>query len=457
MDRAQPVQDPRRRCAREARPPPGTAQLDEHRGRVDLEERQEPELAAEPSDLVRADQRHLERLLDEAAHLEHRAEVGVRTRDDGRVVGRVGQRDRSAQELDATADVTERREVDPEDAHRPRFDGLIADRLRHLHRFASEGDRFGGPGRQHEVRGEAGQDACPDRRRRRAIEQGDGFLEGVDRGRRVAREPGCVPEPLTRTRAPLAIRVRLGRGDRVDEVERVLRVVDRPRCVADEDGRCARGVEQARRGRGRPVDRPGRTGPRARWRARTGGSPRRRQRPRARRRPPRSPPAARDRDRAPLSSDGRSRPADWPRPRHRSPGGPRWPGRRPRGGCAVRTAAARRRPPPGRGRGGTGSAPPSSSGPRREAGHATASRRPVASSLPDRPQTSARTSCSTCGRRPRRPPRGGRRAPTPRTGGPGGRRAGCRADDRVPGRLDPRPPRAPRRRTHCRPIAGRSN
>ena len=57
------------------------SEVDEVLGRVDLEERAEPEVAAELADALHAGQRDLERFLHEAAHLEHAAEVGVGARD----------------------------------------------------------------------------------------------------------------------------------------------------------------------------------------------------------------------------------------------------------------------------------------------------------------------------------------------------------------------------------------
>ncbi len=103
-------------------------QLDQHRGGVELEEDPEAQLAAIPSAALDAGERHLERLLHEPAHLEHAAEVRLGARDRDGIIGRAGQVDRTAQKVDAASDVAEGREIDAEDAHRPRLDALVAQR-----------------------------------------------------------------------------------------------------------------------------------------------------------------------------------------------------------------------------------------------------------------------------------------------------------------------------------------
>ena len=177
-------------------------ELDQHRGRVDLEEDPEAQLGAVPSRALDAGERDLERLLDESAHLEDGAEIGVGPRDRGRIVGGARERERSAQEVDAAGDVAERREVDAEDAHRPRFDPLVAQRTRRRDRSFGDRTRLAGPAGEHQVRREAGQHPGLRAQRRPVSRRPRNGVLGRCRRRSVSAAGPPLSRPATRSPPP---------------------------------------------------------------------------------------------------------------------------------------------------------------------------------------------------------------------------------------------------------------
>ena len=163
--------------------------LDQHRGGVRLQVPSEAELATVSFRALGAGQRGLERFLDEATDLEHAAEVRIRARELDGVVGDQGDRERLPQEIDPGRDAAEVRPVDTEDVQRARFDGLGADRPGALDGALGKRDGLGAPAGEHQVAGQAREDARLVGRRRRSVEQVDGLLEQADRCRSVAGQP----------------------------------------------------------------------------------------------------------------------------------------------------------------------------------------------------------------------------------------------------------------------------
>ena len=112
------------------------------------------------------------------------------------------------QEIDPGRDAAEVRPVDTEDVQCPAFDDLRPDRPCALDGALGEGDRLGASAGQHQVAGQAREDACLVGRRRRPVEQVDGLLEQTERGSRIAgqlrRVPDTVPgrAPVVRGRRP---------------------------------------------------------------------------------------------------------------------------------------------------------------------------------------------------------------------------------------------------------------
>ena len=398
-------------------------ELDQHRRRVDLEERQEAELAAVARGCCRP-RRARPRAPPRRSRPSRARCRGWRTRAGSMVGSSAGWRSRATVAaarcpppmFPSVARSTPRMLI----ARDSMVWSPIA-RALSMARSANGTDSPDASG-EHQVRRQAGQHPRPDRRGRRPVEQVDGLLE---RRIEVAVSPASQAAPR-RSRAR-ARRSRSPSGSdlaRVDEVDRLPRKVDGARGVADEGRRRTRRIEQVGEvAVGRPIGRGaqvpqldralvlarrlgvGEDGPRGV--ARLDG-----------RRP------AHGRIRARPSSDGRARRAGSPPPRHRGRAHGRSPARRPRGARAARTAAARRRRLPGPGRAGIGSARRADRGRRRGA----ARRRPRGAPSPSRPRTGRRR------RRGRRARPVGRPPPRPRRVGP-----------RVSGAADRRTSRTPRR------------
>ena len=206
----------------------------------------------------------------------------------------------------------------------------------------------------------ASQDAYPNRSRARArrpavvggvgIDEVDGALGEVDRVRGVADQGRGRTRGVEQVRE-VAIGRAVGGGNEVPQLDRALVLaaglgvrVDRARGVARRD----RGTERAGRVLGRP-------------------------------------PVMGDLDEP---CGGRDPGADRSLPR--------WRARRPRAGPGARTAAARRRRPPRRARAGIDSARRARPGRRTGVGRRSRCAAPDPARRSDRPQTSARRSCSTC-------------------------------------------------------------
>ena len=222
-------------------------------------------------------------------------------------------------------------------------------------RSANGMDRAG-LSREHQVRGKARQHARLLGRRRRAVQQIHGFLEPLDRRRRVAGQPRGEPELLAGARPSLRVGACVGRG--VDQLDRLAGEADRSGRVADHDRRRCGRVEDIgevavggsvlgrhhvpqlgralvlARGLGIGIDGLGRVGGAERGMQRQGRFLRCR----------------------PVV--GELAPAGWPAPRRLRPAAPRSRGRRRRGAPVARTAGAGRTPLPARARAGRHSARP---------------------------------------------------------------------------------------------------